>query len=192
MRTILAKYFQPMRRSAFALALAVVTVGLSACAVQESNTYPIEIFSEMHYAQSVRSQEPPRLPPVAQAVPFQQIGSNKVLEVPEVRERRYDHERARELFRVNCSVCHGDSGVGDGSAAQHITSTSGYYATVNGEPYAAPAHLKEKRDTYDKEAMINIITNGIVVMPRFGNLLSEEEIREIATFIYDEESGLGP
>lgn len=174
-----------------ALLLLVMAVFISGCAVQESNTYPIEIFSEMHYSQAPRSQEPQRLQPPAEAVPFQQIGTGQVLEVPDFKERPYDPAVARELFRVNCSVCHGDTGVGDGPAAQHITSSHSYYATANDEPYAAPANLHDKRETYDKDAMINIITNGIVVMPRFGKLLSEEDIRDIATFIYDEETGLG-
>lgn len=174
-----------------ALLLLAVAVFISGCAVQESNTYPIEIFSEMHYSQAPRSQEPQRLQPPAEAVPFQQIGTGQVLEVPDFKERLYDPAVARELFRVNCSVCHGDTGAGDGPAAQHITSSHSYYATTNDEPYAAPANLHDKRETYDKDAMINIITNGIVVMPRFGKLLSEEDIRDIATFIYDEETGLG-
>lgn len=174
-----------------ALLFLAVAVFISGCAVQESNTYPIEIFSEMHYSQAPRSQEPQRLQPPAEAVPFQQIGTGQVLEVPDFKERPYDPTVARELFRVNCSVCHGDTGVGDGPAAQHIISSRSYYATANDEPYAAPANLHDKRETYDKDAMINIITNGIVVMPRFGKLLSEEDIRDIATFIYDEETGLG-
>lgn len=174
-----------------ALLFLAVAVFVSGCAVQESNTYPIEIFSEMHYSQAPRSQEPQRLQPPAEAVPFQQIGTGQVLEVPDFKERPYDPAVARELFRVNCSVCHGDTGVGDGPAAQHIISSRSYYATTNDEPYAAPANLHDKRETYDKDAMINIITNGIVVMPRFGKLLSEEDIRDIATFIYDEETGLG-
>ena len=105
------------------LAVAVVAVSAAACAVQESNTYPIEIFSEMHYSQSTRMQEPPRLAPVADAVPFQQIGTEQVLTVPERLERTYDVTRARELYRINCSTCHGMSGTGDGPAAQHITAS---------------------------------------------------------------------
>lgn len=171
--------------------LALASVVAAGCAVQESNTYPIELFSEMHYAQSTRSQEPPRLPPVDGAIVFQGVGSENRLDVPDVRERPYDAARARELYRVNCSVCHGDSGVGDGSAAAAITSPRSVYAATQGEPYASPANLKEKRGDYDRDAMVTLITNGILVMPRFGNLLTEEEIREIATYIYDEQTGLG-
>ena len=173
------------------LTASVVAIAASACAIQESNTYPVEIFSEMHYSQASRSQEPPRLQPVSGAIVFEGVGTENRLDVPDVQERPYDAERARDLFRVNCSTCHGDSGTGDGPAAEHLTATDSYYYAVNGEAYTGPANLKTKRDEYDKNAMVNIITNGIVVMPRFGNLLAEEEIREIATFIYDTQSGLG-
>ena len=173
------------------VALIVAISGASACAVQESNTYPIEVFSEMHYSQSTRMQEPPRLAPVADAVPYQQIGTNEVLNVPERQERQYDSSRARELYRVNCSVCHGMSGTGDGAAAPHITATDSYWATTNDSPYVAPANLIEKRATYDQDAMFNLIDNGIVVMPRFRHLLPEEDIREIVAFIYDQNSGIG-
>lgn len=173
------------------IAVGLVGASAAACAVQESNTYPVEIFSEMHYSQSTRMQEPPRLAPAEDAVPFVEIGTEHVLEVPEFRERPYDVTRARELYRINCSMCHGMSGTGDGPAAQHITATHSYWARTNDSPYVAPADLIEKRATYDQEAMINLITNGVIVMPRFGNLLPEEDIREIATYIYDQNNGVG-
>lgn len=180
------------RRIALPL-LAVVVAAFSAasCAVQESNTYPIEVFSEMHFSQANRMQEPPRLAPAADAVPFVQIGTEEILDVPEYRERPYDAARARELYRINCATCHGMSGTGDGPAAQHIVSNDSYWAQTNDSPYVGPADLIEKRATYDQEAMINLITNGVIVMPRFRNLLPEEDIREIATYIYDQNTGVG-
>ena len=30
--------------------------------IQQTNTHPVEIFSEMHYSQAYKSQEPPRNP----------------------------------------------------------------------------------------------------------------------------------
>ncbi len=179
-------------RSAWALlAIAIVVVSSTACAVQESNTYPIEIFSEMHYSQSQRNQEPPRLAPVSDAVAFVPIGSEDVLTVPEHKERAYNAERARELYRINCATCHGMSGAGDGPAAAHMVATDSYWATTNDSPYVGPANLIEKRATYDQEAMINLVTNGVVVMPRFRNLLPEEDIREIVAFVYDQNTGIG-
>ena len=182
---------KPTRRALLPIAAVVVVFGATACAVQETNTYPIEIFSEMHYSQSSRMQEPPRLAPVADAVPFRQIGTDEVLDVPEMVKRPYDSVRARELFRINCSTCHGMSGTGDGPAAQHIVATDSYWATTNDSPYVGPANLIDKRATYDQAAMFNLVNNGIVVMPRFRNLLPEEDIREIVDYIYDQNTGVG-
>ena len=172
-------------------AIAAVVFGASACAVQESNTYPIEIFSEMHYSQSTRMQEPPRLAPAEDAVPFRQIGTEEVMIVPERAERPYDAGRAKELYRVNCSTCHGMSGAGDGPATPHIVAADSYWATTNDAPYVGPANLIEKRETYDQDAMFNLVNNGVVVMPRFRNLLPEEDIREIVAYIYDQNTGVG-
>ncbi len=171
--------------------LVVAVIGSTACAVQESNTYPIEIFSEMHYSQSTRMQEPPRLAPAEDAVPFRQIGTEEVLVVPERAERPYDAGRARELYRVNCSTCHGMSGAGDGPASPHIVATDSYWATTNDAPYVGPANLIEKRETYDQDAMFNLVNNGVIVMPRFKHLLPEEDIREIVAYIYDQNTGVG-
>ena len=193
MKTLIDQLFSDYAKRVFVpfAAMMVAVVGASACAVQESNTYPIEIFSEMHYSQSTRMQEPPRLPAAEDAVPFRQIGTEAVLVVPERAERPYDAGRARELYRVNCSTCHGVSGIGDGPATAHIVATDSYWATTNDAPYVGPANLIEKRETYDQDAMFNLVNNGVVVMPRFRNLLPEEEIREIVAYIYDQNTGVG-
>ena len=181
-----------VKRALLPLSAVIIAVfGATACAVQESNTYPIEIFSEMHYSQSNRMQEPPRLAPAEDAVPFRQIGTEEVLIVPERAERPYDAGRARELYRINCSVCHGVSGAGDGPASPHIVATHSYWATTNDAPYVGPANLIEKRETYDQDAMFNLVNNGVIVMPRFKNLLPEEDIREIVAYIYDQNTGVG-
>ncbi|MDE0592731.1 MAG: hypothetical protein OSB68_05750, partial [Dehalococcoidia bacterium] len=112
------------------------TLASSACAVQESNTYPVEIFSEMHYSQAFKEQEPPRLAPPADSVVFKTAGdSSQTYNVPDKQERAYDPAVAANLYRVNCSVCHGLSGLGDGKAVRHITSSSSFYATNEGTPY---------------------------------------------------------
>ena len=173
------------------LAAMLVALTALACAVQESRTYPIEVFTEMHYSQAVRSQETPRLDPVEDAVPYVAIGTDEVLTVPERQTRPYDVARAAELYRINCATCHGDSGTGDGPAARYITADNSYWAAVNESPYVSPANLIEKRATYDQDAMYTLISNGIIVMPRFRNLLPEEDIREIVEYIYDQNHGVG-
>lgn len=174
------------------LAVALVIAGLLAAGcVTRRGTYPIEVFSEQHYSQSYRSQEPPRVPPAAEAVVFQGLGAGEVLNVPERRERPYDAALAAELYRVNCSVCHGAQGLGDGPVLPHLTAPDSYYASTTGQPYAAPPNLKDTRIQRDQDTVFSIITSGIVVMPRFGLLLTEEERRDLVRYIFDTNTGLG-
>jgi mono/diheme cytochrome c family protein len=166
----------------------------SACAVQESNTYPVETFSEMHYSQAFRAQEPPRLAPPADSVVFKTAGdSSTTLNVPDKQERAYDPAVAGDLYRINCAVCHGVSGLGDGKAARHITSDSSFYATTEGTPYKSPPNLVDSAANRlnQREVMFGFISgwNG-PVMPEFGKLLPEEDIRDIVNYIFDENTGL--
>jgi mono/diheme cytochrome c family protein len=172
--------------------LAFASMAATAC-FQQSNTYPVEIFTEMHYAQFSRSQEPPRLAPAQGAVAFSSSGgAEAILNVPARRERPYDAVRAAELYRVNCSVCHGDSGAGDGKAAPHLTSKTSYFATKNGSPYPAPANLQEslKRPDFTPDTAFATVNRGVVVMPRFGALLPEEDIRDIVNYLFDQQNGI--
>tara|TARA_B100001971_G_C17898763_1_gene386884 strand:- start:85 stop:612 length:528 start_codon:yes stop_codon:yes gene_type:complete len=167
---------------------------LSACAVQESNTYPVETFSEMHYSQAFRAQEPPRLLPPGDSVVFASTGHpEKISRIPDKKERTYDVEIASSLYRVNCSVCHGISGHGDGKAVRHITSSNSFYATTQGIPYKAPPNLVDSAANRlkDREVMYSFLKawNG-PVMPSFGKLLSEENIRDVINYIFDDETGL--
>ena len=174
--------------------LMLASVATSACAVQESNTYPVETFSEMHYSQSFRMQEAPRLAPLANAVVFASAGgADQVLNVPDKRERTYDPAVASDLYRINCAVCHGVTGLGDGKAVRHITSAQSFYATENGgETYGAPPNLVESAATRltERDTMVAFATSGARVMPAFGKLLAEEDIRDIVNYIFDDQNGL--
>ena len=182
------------RRSILVVGLLMLaSVSVSACAVQESNTYPVETFSEMHYSQAHKAQEPPRLAPPADSVAFQSAGdADSVLNVADKQERAYDPVVAGNLYQVNCAVCHGETGLGDGKAARHITSGSSFYATTNGTPYAAPPNLVESAATRltDQDIMVSFVQSGAVVMPAFSKLLPEEDIRDIVAYIFDDTSGL--
>jgi mono/diheme cytochrome c family protein len=164
--------------------LMLASVATSACAVQESNTYPVETFSEMHYAQSFRMQEPPRLAPVADSVVFESAGGvDQVLNVPDKRERAYDPVVAGNLYQVNCAVCHGVTGLGDGKAVRHITSAQSFYATTQGTPYLAPPNLVDSAATRltDRDVMVAFTTSGGA---------PEEDIRDIVNYIFDDTTGL--
>ncbi len=164
----------------------------AACSVQETNAYPVDLFTEMHYAQSQRAQEPPRLLPPAQSVAHESVGGPTVsYAVPEFKRRTYDPVIAGELYTVNCSVCHGLFGDGSGPAAAHLTSNESYWATTNGSPYASPANLLATRGTRTPDIWFTTVNNGINVMPAFTKLLGEEDIWDIIAYLFDEQTGLG-
>jgi mono/diheme cytochrome c family protein len=183
-----------LRRRTLLLGLVgLLTVLGMACSVQETNAYPVDLFTEMHYAQSNRSQEPPRLQPPAQSISHESAGSPDVsLAVPEFRRRGYDPVVGAQLFAVNCSVCHGLRGEGNGPAAAHLNSDQSFWATQdNRGPYGNPANLFATRSERTEDIWFTIVNNGVTVMPPFGKLLSEEDIWEIISYLFDEQTGLG-
>lgn len=177
-------------KTALLACLAALGLFAAGCVVR-TGSYPIEVYTEQHYAQSYRSQEPPRIPPAPEAVAFNAVGSERVLEVSARKERPYDRKLAADLYRVNCSVCHGLQGLGDGPVRPHLTSPESFHASKTGQPYAPPPNLQESRQRLNEDAVFTIITNGIVVMPRFGLLLTEEERWDLVRYLFDTQGGLG-
>ena len=60
------------------------------------------------------------------------------------------YESGENLYRVNCSFCHGNEGLGDGPAKEYIISENSYYSTNkvdglpgsgSGTPYISPPQL---------------------------------------------------
>ena len=188
---------QPRRRIRAAwllLAIAILGMALTGC-FPKRTTYPIETFTEMHYTQSYRAQEAPRLDAVKGAQVFAQLPTENTLNVPDKLERPYAPARAAELYRVNCAVCHGTGGRGDGAIAPYLTASDSYYAQPPNEPsrdpYPDPPSLIDSRGRLNEDGMFDILSIGINVMPKFELLLSEEDRREIVAYIFDEANGLG-
>jgi mono/diheme cytochrome c family protein len=185
-------------RSRFAghrLLIAAASFALLATAcVQESGAYPIETFTEMHYSQAYRSQETPRLSGVESAIAYNGEGNAQTVSdiLPAREAHAYDAKAGAELYRVNCSACHGQTGLGDGPAAAHITSPNSAWATDNGSSYNGPPNLQVSRTRLNEDAMFGIISNGILIMPRFGPILSEAEIWDVVRYVSDTSgTGLG-
>ena len=84
------------------MGISITTVLLTAMGCSQGS-YPFDIFYEMHYQDSYKSHEPPRLSVPASAVPM--------YDAPKATSYTDD---GKHMYDVNCSMCHGISGQGDG------------------------------------------------------------------------------
>lgn len=83
----------------------------------------------------------------------------------------------KELFKSNCSPCHGESGKGDGPAGQALP--------------VKPADLGERIGTnhYSDQYLIDVISKGgssvgkSNFMPAWSGALTDKQIREIVAFL---------
>ena len=100
-----ARAGSPRRVKACLVGLALLAGVLAAACSQ--GAYPLDIFYEMHYQQSYKSQEPPRLSAPESAVPR--------FPPPESTSFAQD---GNHLFQVNCALCHGQDAKGTANKAQ--------------------------------------------------------------------------
>ncbi len=153
--------------------VAVLLVGLTVAACNSTATYPIDFFSEMHYQDSWHAQEPPRpdapqtiVPITGGAVPNYTMDEAKGLTNPLPSDAR-SQELGAQLFAVNCAVCHGPTGGGNGRVA-------GYFRAANAPP-PADLHRDDIKARTDGE-LFWIVTNGFgEYMPPFGDLITPEQ-----------------
>jgi mono/diheme cytochrome c family protein len=162
-------------------ALAACLVGLAGLLLAACNPgpYPTDVFPEMHYSPAQRRGEPPRLSPPADAVPvsgarpgytFDQASDlpNPVPNTPATLER------AGELYRVNCAMCHGADGHGRSLVADRFRAAGA----------VPPVDLAGDRVRARTDGQLYwIVANGLGNMPAFGDLLGEDELWTVVRFI---------
>ena len=111
------------------LGLALLALVLTGCRAKTGTYAPVDLFAEMHYNQSVRSQEPPRLAPPLGAVPTSgrevELTREEYLALENPVARDLNPQRGAELFRTNCSFCHGLQGLGDGPVSDKLVNYGG-------------------------------------------------------------------
>ena len=176
----------------------------------KTGSHKVMVFNEMHYQPSFRVQEGPRLLPTSQSVAFSGLGgpglvtqpemiriepvyptiaAAKLIEVPKDIADSYDAAGAAELYRVNCSVCHGLTLEGDGSIATLMRERSL-------GPLPANLMLGQTQKATDGELYAFISDGGRQgfaltsaglesrsPMPPFRNLLSQEDRWALVAFL---------
>ena len=138
------------------LAVGILAIGCS------QGTYPLDIFYEMHYQQTFKSQEPPRLTGVDTAVAW----------FPGPINTSFGND-GQHLFEVNCSMCHGAEAKGDGPVLQKLISDYGYKPVVD----------PDLTTVIGEAVIMSFMNSGVDVMPNFSKLLTHEEQVAIAQYI---------
>ena len=140
------------------MGISITTVLLTAMGGSQGS-YPFDIFYEMHYQDSYKSYEPPRLSVPASAVPM--------YDAPKATSYTDD---GKHMYDVNCSMCHGISGQGDGPVLSTMTSKYGY------QPVVTPDLTSDQAKALGVAGVQGFIVNGLQVMPSFAKLMTEEEM----------------
>ena len=161
------------------LLLSILMTG-TACA---QGTYPVDIFPEMHYQDSYHSQQPPRLYPPTGAVP---ITGKEILLTPDTfnsvvnPKPGEDIEEGKALFEINCAMCHGDSGAGDGTVLTTMIDKYGYQPKLSPDLRIAIALPDSFLFTMISNEDL-IVSDG--AMPLFQKLLTPEERWSLVNYI---------
>ena len=185
----------------FLIFVFMFVVSTTGCVSFQRGAYQVDIFTEMHYTQAYRSQEPPRLYPPSGAVPFQADGTDKPVwqysEGELVLVKTSDTvEQGKALFGVNCAVCHGASGLGDGAMENFLIKWGGIL------PPDLTGDIPSGRSDGDLVELINsggstkltFAKLGInppsevsdpISMPEFDKLLAQDEVQMLVHYLRD-------
>ncbi len=156
---------------------ALVSLLMAGC-VTRTGSNRVDIFTETHYTQSYRPQEPPRLMPAEGAVPI--TGKDLALTAEEAKNLANPLPKTAEvlkngaeLYKVNCSMCHGADGKGDGPVGSYLEKWN----------YGKPSDLTVQSSQQKTDGDIFSITSftvtgssGISPMPEFSKLLTNDQI----------------
>ena len=172
----------------------------------ETGGNAVEIFTEMHYQPSYRSQEGPRLLPPAEAVPVtarelsytrvEQYADFESLTMPARLDGSYQRTDAQALFDVNCSVCHGSTLRGDQEEDEALKAPILALGYMGRGPFPADLTSEVTQGASDGALFAFIsgggrqglaaINRGIASgspMPQFGRLLTADERWTLVKFL---------
>ena len=161
-------------------------------AFPETGSHAVVVFSEMHYSPAYDDQEGPTIGPPSDSVPVTgreikyTADEYTLLRMSDKSTNSYAQEKAADLYRVNCTVCHGESLQGDGAAAKYLTrgaapanllGGSSVDAT-EGELFAWISYVSRTGFALEMAGQPNP-----TVMPTFNKLLTEDERWHLVKYI---------
>lgn len=154
-------------------------------------SYPVDFFSEMHYNQSYKTQEPPSLSAPADSVPI--AGRELTYTLAQARDLSNPLavddatiKRGEGLYRVNCAVCHGGVALGDGPMRDRLRN-AGYGGSPADLTKGGPITNKTDGEVFQLVTKGYAVAYGLpadrFVMPPFEKLLSENSRWEIIRYL---------
>ena len=168
-------------------------------AFPETGSNKVQVFTEMHYQPSYRSQEGPRLDVPDSAVPIsgKEVVLTSIEEYAALQSPGGDTANGAGLFAINCVVCHGTELDGQGSVM--VTGPSMVPANLRGEvtmertdgelygliSYGGNTGFTTRvpaltDPTVDGERCVG---QGSCPMPEFRKLLTESERWDLVTYL---------
>lgn len=182
------------------IALPVLLLALllaSGCNTIGRGTNQLDIFREMHYSVAYRSQEPPYImPPEGGVVNFVGSGTSATVEIKESgrapRTSKTEVE-GKHLYIVNCIMCHGQAGEGDGPMRAVLMK----YKGIPPANFVLTSAASSDHEIYDFVSLGGrtaalMAQNGVPALPEiqrpgnmpiFNKLLSEEERWKLVDYI---------
>jgi mono/diheme cytochrome c family protein len=172
--------FPPFNRAAFfLLRFSFFVLSSSLLAACNPGAYPVDAFNEMHYQPSQRRLEPDRLAPPPDAVPVTGAApdftfdeatglQNSIVRGPQTLQR------AGDLYRVNCAMCHGADGHGQSVVADQFKSAG----------IVPPVDFASQRVQARTDGQIYwLVGHGLGGMPPFRHLLSDDDLWTVVLFV---------
>ena len=161
----------------------------------QTGSHAVQVFTEMHYQPSYRSQEIPRIHPPIDSVPTtgkeitrSNIEEYQELAIPSDAISTYDSTTTESIYQTNCQVCHGTKLDGNGAIV----------GFMDRGPMPVDLKSDSTRQASDGE-LFGFISGGgrqglsailrdrpsTSPMPQFGNLLSERERWWLVQYVRD-------
>ena len=169
-------------------------------AFPETGPHAVQVFTEMHYQPSYRSQEGPRLDVPASAVPItgKEVIYTSVEEYAALQNPGGDSQNGAALYNINCIFCHGSTMDGQGVIMQreNITMVPAdlmgeiTLERTDGELFGLISYGGNTGFTTRVSALANpdedgerCVGQGSCPMPEFRRLLTEQERWDLVTYL---------